>query len=68
MSLEIPWIGGKELGQPERLFQLSDMIDYDIHPDGERFAVLQRGDTSSATSRINVVLNWFEELNRLTDK
>ena len=51
-----------ELGQPERLFQLADLVDYDIHPDGERFAVLQRGGSSATTSQIHFVLNFFGEL------
>ena len=42
--------------------KLADLVDYDIHPDGERFAVLQSGGSSAATSQIHVVLNWFGEL------
>jgi Tol biopolymer transport system component len=38
-------------------------LSYDIAPDG-RFIMIQE-DEESAKTRINVVLNWFEELKRL---
>ena len=37
---------------------------YDIHPDGQRFLMMKE-DTAQEQGRINVVLNWFEELKRL---
>ena len=36
---------------------------YDIAPDGQRFLMIKEDQT--ATTQINVVLNWFEELKRL---
>ena len=36
---------------------------YDISPDGQRFLMIK--DVEGSTGQINVVLNWFEELNRL---
>jgi hypothetical protein len=37
--------------------------NYDVHLDGRRFVMIQRGDDASEAPReINVVLNWFEEL------
>jgi serine/threonine protein kinase/Tol biopolymer transport system component len=41
--------------------------NYDVSPDGRRFLMIQRGeDTESAVpQRLNVVLNWFDELKRL---
>ena len=38
--------------------------NYDITPDGQRFLMIQTGEQEAAT-KINVVLNWFEELKRL---
>ena len=38
--------------------------NYDISPDGERFLVLERGEQTQYDT-IHVVLNWFEELERL---
>ena len=38
--------------------------NYDISPDGERFLVLESGEQTQYDT-IHVVLNWFEELERL---
>lgn len=52
-----------QLGAPHPLFELAD-ADYDVHPSGERFLIV---DTvrPATPGHINVVLNWFEELERL---
>ncbi len=34
--------------------------NYDVTPDGQKFVMLQ--ESEQATTQINVVLNWFEEL------
>jgi hypothetical protein len=34
-----------------------------VAPDGQRFLML-KADEAQATTQINVVLNWFEELKR----
>ena len=39
---------------------------YDISPDGKRFLKVQPTNPEQAGSQINVVINWFEELKRLT--
>ena len=38
--------------------------NFDLHPDGKRFAVLKAPGTErdAAMNKVNVVLNWFEEL------
>ena len=38
--------------------------NYDISPDGERFLIIQDSKSAGSTEFV-VVLNWFEELNRL---
>jgi len=38
---------------------------YDISPDGKRFLMMKEGELPREFNRINVVLNWFEELKRL---
>ncbi|GMR23634.1 MAG: hypothetical protein BMS9Abin37_2082 [Acidobacteriota bacterium] len=59
---------------PTRLFSESDAsVDlsggggyiafFDVSPDGNRFLVLQTHDES--TPQINLVLNWFQELEQL---
>ena len=54
----------------ERLFDASSFWDgfacrhFDIHPDGERFLMINMGDRRDEQS-LNVVLNWFSELESL---
>jgi len=39
---------------------------YDVSPDGERFLMVDAPDRELLTvTEIHVVVNWFEELNRL---
>jgi serine/threonine protein kinase len=62
------------LGQPTALFRLPDrflalrpMRGYDLHPDGRRFVVGVFGEQepSPPITRLNLVHNWFAELERL---
>jgi serine/threonine-protein kinase len=48
------------------IFGLGGSINLDLHPDGRRFAVLKAPDTveTAAVNKVNIVLNWFEELKR----
>jgi len=40
--------------------------NFDLHPDGKRFAVLKSQGTEQApaVNKVNIVLNWFDELKR----
>ena len=38
---------------------------YDVSPDGQRFLMIKQEEERNQTAEIHVVLNWFEELNRL---
>ena len=38
------------------------IANYDVSPDGQRFVMVKE---DSSSSRLNVVLNWHEELKRL---
>ena len=53
----------------ERFLIFSFYRDYDITPDGQRFVMVfpegQAEPGESSRGRIEVVLNWFEELKRL---
>ena len=56
--------GDLTLGVAQQLFEYPRMFEYDVAPDGQRFVI--RAVNEDAMSReIRVVLNWFEELNRL---
>jgi Tol biopolymer transport system component len=59
------------VGAPTFLFEKPDIgsstrvtgeANYDVTADGERFLMVVSGDTST---QLNVVLNWFDELERL---
>jgi len=39
---------------------------YDVSVDGQRFLMIKAGDTEAVQRPIHVVLNWFDELRRLT--
>jgi serine/threonine-protein kinase len=60
-----------QIGSPELLFEGRFMEssslwgrNYDISPQGDFFILIEEEEMQSA-AQINVVLNWFEELNRL---
>jgi hypothetical protein len=40
---------------------LSNYTSWDISPDGKRFLMLKEAE-AEASRKINIVLNWFEEL------
>ncbi|MBL7188467.1 MAG: hypothetical protein ISS70_19245 [Phycisphaerae bacterium] len=40
-------------------------LSYDVAPDGQRFLVLQPEHDDSEARELHVVLNWFDELQRL---
>ena len=66
-SFETPKIlfRGTYISQPGRLVNvpLQNYL-WDVSPDGRRFLMMKEAG-STASKRINIVLNWFEELKRL---
>jgi hypothetical protein len=57
-------------GRPRLLFtgpfmRYGGRIDYDVSPDGDSFVMVDSGQESGAATRVNVLLNWHEELKRL---
>jgi len=38
---------------------------YDVSPDGQRFLMIKPSEQEQASTQINVVQNWFDELHRL---
>jgi hypothetical protein len=57
-----------KLGTPRSLFLNKYVGIFDIHPDGERFLMLRLAEvgddesTEEIAPKINIVVNWFEEL------
>jgi hypothetical protein len=39
-------------------------INYDVAPDGQHFLMVQGSEQEAAPTRLNVIVNWFEELKR----
>jgi hypothetical protein len=58
-------------GKPRMLFEGPYLLspqtfpNYDVSPDGQRFLMLKATGQAQASTQINVVLNWTEELKRL---
>ncbi len=53
-----------DAGPPTVLFERPNVLAYDAAPDGNRFLVIERN-VESVPTEIHIVVNWFEELNRL---
>jgi Tol biopolymer transport system component len=71
MAVDIATQPGFAAGRPRMLFkrqyQPSPVMraNYDVSADGQRFLMLKPSEQAqAATTQINVVLNWFEELKR----
>ncbi|MFB3067783.1 MAG: hypothetical protein ACE1ZI_00810, partial [Acidobacteriota bacterium] len=57
-------------GNPTLLFEgpyarVGFRAAYDVTPDGQRFLMIKESEQDLAVTKLNVVLNWFEELKRL---
>ena len=67
MAVEIETAPTLQVGTPVALFRdiyfLGGDRTYDISPDGQRFLMVK--DATAGARDIVVVLNWFEELERL---
>ena len=53
-----------QAGAPTVVFDRPNLHDYDVTPDGNRFLVVERN-VELMPTEIHVVVNWFDELNRL---
>ena len=72
MAVDVQTTGGLTAAPPRVLFSndrlalelggVGGNASYDVHPDGERFVML---DAVPLPSDVQVVVNWFEELERL---
>ena len=57
-------LGEARLFDTVRFWNIDNRAHHDVHPDGQRFLMLAESENESRP-RINVILNWFEELKRL---
>jgi hypothetical protein len=56
-----------QLWSPGQFTDTGNAVNFSVHPDGKRFAVLKAPDAEEISERthVNMVQNWFEELKRL---
>ena len=71
MAVDVATQPGFAAGKPRKLFEGKyerapiPVANYDVSGDGQRFLMLKPSEQAqAATTQINVVLNWFEELKR----
>jgi hypothetical protein len=70
MAMDITPGASFKAGTPHVLFEgewgtTTPVRSYDITPDGQHFIMVQPGDVpDQKVTRINVVLNWFDELKK----
>ena len=67
MAVDIETEADFTVGKPRLLFERPSMelLQFDVTPDGQHFLLVQAGEQQAEADRINIVLNWFEELKRL---
>jgi Tol biopolymer transport system component len=64
MAVDVTTAGSFSMGTPKMLFEGQGVFNWDISPDGQRFLMVKPVEPQQAATQINVVLNWFEELNQ----
>ena len=69
MSVQVRTTGALALGERRKLLDLSRydsgyVHEFDVSPDGQRFLLI-RTEAQSRPTRLDIVINWFDELKRL---
>lgn len=68
MSVKITTDPKLSVSRPETILDVGELraVNNEIVPlpDGKRFVIIQKGDQEKEAKHLNVVLNWFEELER----
>jgi len=59
-----PRTGTIDIGREEPVMTIERLLNFDLSPDGKTFIVAQQG-VGNTHSNLNIVLNWFEEVNRI---
>ena len=71
MAVDIVTQPAFSAGRPKLLFEglylpsAGNLAAYDVSQDGQRFLMVEESQQEQPPTQINVVLNWFEELERL---
>jgi eukaryotic-like serine/threonine-protein kinase len=59
-----PRTGTIDIGREEPVITIERLLNFDLSPDGKSMIVTQQG-VGNTQSKLHVVLNWFEEVNRI---
>jgi hypothetical protein len=66
MAVDVEMVGEVKLGEPKVLFEMPGFLDrFDVTPDGQRFVMIEEGESQPAPAHLVLVQNWGEELKRL---
>jgi serine/threonine-protein kinase len=67
-AVPVRWTPQPRPGRPERLFAIDarNPMSYDVTRDGEIFYIVEIDERFWIADRFNIVLNWLDELERLT--
>jgi serine/threonine-protein kinase len=70
MVVPVSWTPEPRPGRPQVMAEISSVtpLGYDVSPDGKRFYVVELDVDRWQSNRLDVVLNWFEELKRLVPR
>ena len=72
MRVPVTYAPEFSIGAPEELFEgdfyFGGILNYDISPDGDRFVMIYDKLDNTSAQNYRIVLNWFDELKRLTVK
>ena len=69
MAVEVATQPSFTVSKPTVLFEASYFREgsrpaYDVTADGQRFLMIKAGESETAVTQFNVVVDWFEELKR----
>jgi Tol biopolymer transport system component/predicted Ser/Thr protein kinase len=67
MAVNVQTTPAFRAGLPHALFALGD-VGWDVAPDGKRFLVVKEPQSSVSEAKLQVVMNWFEELRQKAPK
>jgi len=62
-----PRTGTIDIGREEPVMSVERLLNFDLSPDGKTMIVTQQG-VDNTSAKLNVILNWFEEVNRIAER
>jgi hypothetical protein len=70
MVVPVAWTPTPRPGRPQVLFEIAgaNPMGYDVSRDGKRFYVVELDEDRWESDRLDIVLNWFDDLRRLVSE